>query len=106
MTVIRVLLREELEANRKAICAWLTANHIDPKHVDPAWISIEIYAGETLIRWKAIKRTIDGRALVDPDNPNQHWTVQLQNRLLVELDLPAPRPPQLRREAIGQGTDG
>lgn len=101
MTVIRLLLREELDANREAICEWLTANHIDPRHVDPAWISIEIYAGQTLIRWKGIKRTLDGRALVDPDNPNQHWTEPLQNQLIVELDLPPAAPPRPKTETLG-----
>jgi hypothetical protein len=101
MTVLRLLLRDELEANREAIIDWLKANHIEPKHVDPAWISIELYAGEKLIRWKGIKRTTDGRALIDPDNPNQHWTVQLQNRLLVELDLPQTPTPRPRTEPLG-----
>ncbi|WP_405019565.1 hypothetical protein OHV05_24515 [Kitasatospora sp. NBC_00070] len=96
MTVIRLLYRDELEGNRQVICDWLTANHIDPCDVDPAWVSIETYAGSKIIRWKAIKRTVEGRALVDPDDPNRHWVVECHNSLIVELDLPLSARPAPR----------
>lgn len=91
MTVVMRLIRSpEVEQRREALADWLAANGIDPKRVAPLWLSIEREAdGQTVIRYRHVKTTPEGRHIVDPDDSNRVWTEQRTVPLIVELDLPS-----------------
>jgi hypothetical protein len=89
VTVVLRLIREaEIEANRQALCDWLNANSVDPKHVVDHWLSIERDDDQTVIRYQQYRTTEDGSRLVDPDDDSQAWSEELAVPLVVELKLP------------------
>lgn len=88
MTVLRLIRRPEIEQHREVLNRWLKDNGIDPDAVLDNWISTEIVDHQRVIRYQAYKLTVDGKRLIDPDDPTRAWTEELTAPLYVQLFLP------------------
>jgi hypothetical protein len=94
VTVVLRLIREaEIEQHREALCDWLHANNVDPKHVVDHWLSIERDDDQTVIRYQQYKTTEDGSRLVDPDHDGQARSEERTVLLAVELEFPPAETP-------------
>lgn len=74
------------EEERVAICEWLTANGIDPKAVPRYEHKLRIVTenGQRAIHYTEYVLTDDGRAQVDPEDPEAVWTRDTSRPCLVD----------------------
>lgn len=84
-TVLALYRSDDIAEHREALCEWIKTNAIDPKGVSDRWISVEEHDGRRVIRYRAMKRTPDGRLLIDPDDPDRAWTEERTAPLLTDL---------------------
>jgi len=74
------------EEERLAICEWLTANGIDPNTV-PLYdhnLRIVDQDGQRAIHYTEYVLTDDGRAQVDPEDPDSAWARNTSRPCLVD----------------------
>jgi hypothetical protein len=74
------------EEERIAICEWLTANGINPKSVPLADHKLRIVTenGQRAIHYTEYVLTDDGRAQVDPEDPDSAWVREASRPCLVD----------------------
>lgn len=91
MTTVLALYRpDDLAEHHEALNDWLIANGVDPCHVALRGISVEEQDGQRLIRYWSFARSLDGRPLADPDDPNRAWTKERTVTLVTDLpDVPS-----------------
>lgn len=110
MTVLRLLLADEIALHRIQLCDWMRANNVDPDSVNSTWVSIERDGQEPpVIRYQAFKVNAHGRRMVDPDDGTRVWVEQRTAPLIVplpELTTPtATRPTHGTDDSYPYGGD-
>lgn len=76
--VLATITAQAIDRHREALCAWATANGIDPKGIAASpGLTIERSGRRGVsILYRELQRTTDGRSLPDPDRPDEAWTVR------------------------------
>jgi hypothetical protein len=92
--VLVTITEQAIDRHREALCAWATANGIDPRRIaSRPGLTIERSGRRGLsIVYRELQRDVDGRWLPDPDRPDEVWTVRKatpMTRPLAEFGLTA-----------------
>ncbi|MFF1281062.1 hypothetical protein [Streptomyces sp. NPDC058299] len=85
--VLATISAEDIERHREALITWAEANGLDPRNVaQRPGLTIERTGTRTVICYREIQRNDQGLALMDPDTPDQAWTI----KRAAPLRLPLP----------------